>query len=297
MPPLGPLSEHLPQVDGSVGVFDSGVGGLTILLDLLRELPTERFLYVGDTGNCPYGVRPKEEIQALSLAAGRFLIDHGAKIVVVACNTASVSALAELRAGLPEVKFVGVVPAVKPAAERTKVGVVGIASTEASARGDYLQGLIHQHANGVRVLAAGCPDLVTLAEAGVLDGPEAEAAVRRYVEPMLREGIDKLVLGCTHFPAMRSIFERVAGPGVEIIDSGSAVALQTRRVLTSESLLSPDDIGAAARPRAIRPEDEFWCSGDPSQFERVAQAILRQPIRARQAHELSPRLPTGSSSS
>ncbi|MGH2485522.1 MAG: glutamate racemase, partial [Ktedonobacterales bacterium] len=187
--------DRLPDASGPIGVFDSGVGGITILSDLLRELPAERFLYYGDTGNCPYGVRPREEIQALSLAAARFLIDHGAKIIVVACNTASVSALAELREGLPHVKFVAVVPAVKPAAERTRTGIVGVAATEASAHGDFLQRLIHEHAHGVRVLAAGCPRLITMVEAGVLDGAEAEAAVRDYIGLMLREGVDELVLG------------------------------------------------------------------------------------------------------
>lgn len=272
-----------PSASGAIGVFDSGVGGLTILRDLLRELPSERFLYFGDTGNCPYGVRPKTEIQALSLAGARFLLEHGAKIIVVACNTASVSALAELRERMPQIKFVGVVPAVKPAAQRTRAGVVGVAATEASARGDYLKDLIRQHANGVRVLAVGCPDLVTLAENGALDGPVAESAVRGYIEPMLREGIDMLVLGCTHFPAMRAVFERVAGPGVEVIDSGAAVALQTRRVLTREGLLVRDGDGPAAEPRAIRPDDEFWCTGDPTRFARVAAAILDAPITARLA--------------
>lgn len=283
-----PQVGRAPSANGPVGVFDSGVGGLTILSDLLRELPAERFLYVGDTGNCPYGVRPQAEIQELSIAAGRFLIEHGAKIIVVACNTASVSALAELRERLPQIKFVGVVPAVKPAAERTRAGVVGVAATEASANGSFLKELIRQHANGVRVLAVGCPSLVTLAEAGVLDGPEAETAVRGYIEPMLREGIDKLVLGCTHFPAMRAIFEEIAGPDIEVIDSGAAVALQTRRVLTRERLLSPADGGPASTSRALRPDDEFWCSGDPRHFERVARAILHQPVTARMSHELAP---------
>jgi glutamate racemase len=120
-----------------------------------------------------------------------------------------------------------------------------------------------------------------MVEAGVLDGPAAEAAVRDYIGPMLAEGIDELALGCTHFPAMRAVFERVAGPGVEVIDSGAAVALQARRVLTRESLLSPEDAGAASTPRAVRDDDEFWCSGDTSQFDRVASAILAQQVHAR----------------
>src|SRR5262249_9960101 len=158
------------------------------------ELPNERYVYYGDTGNCPYGVRPEQEIQQLSLAAARFLLERQAKIIVVACNTASVSALKELRAAY-NVPFVGVVPAVKPAAERTRTGVIGIASTEASARGEYLKNLIAEHASGVRTISVGCPDLVTLVEAGVLDGAEAESAVRGYIEQMLGEGIDILVLG------------------------------------------------------------------------------------------------------
>ena len=265
-----------------VGVFDSGVGGLTILRDLLRELPGERFVYFGDTGNCPYGVREEEEIQRLALAGARLLLERGAKIIVVACNTASVSALAELRAAY-SVPFVGVVPAVKPAAERTRAGKVGIAATEASARGTYLKRLIADHANGVRVFAQGCPDLVMLAEAGALDGPTAEAAVRAYVQPMLDAGIDELVLGCTHFPAMRAVFERVAGPDVEVIDSGAAVARQARRVLARHTLLAAPDGEPARAPRAPDARDEFWCSGDPIHFSRVASAILGHPVAGRLA--------------
>jgi glutamate racemase len=263
-----------------IGVFDSGVGGLTILAELLRELPDERYVYFGDTGNCPYGVRQEREIQALAAAAARFLFARGAKIIVVACNTASVSALATLRAEFAQ-PFVGVVPAVKPAAARTRTGRVGVAATEASARGDYLKGLIAQHANGVQVLAVGCPRLVILAEAGQLDGSETEAAVREYIAPLLAAGIDELVLGCTHFPAMRAVFERVAGPGVEVIDSGAAIARRTRHVLSERhALAAPAGLPAEA-PRPTRADDEFWCSGDAVHFAAVASAILGHPVAAR----------------
>jgi glutamate racemase len=266
-----------------IGVFDSGVGGLTILTELLRELPDERYVYFGDTGNCPYGVRQVPEIQALSAAAVSFLVERGAKIVVVACNTASVSALAYLRKTFDPVPFVGVVPAVKPAAARTRAKRVGIAATEASARGDYLKGLIAQHANGVQVMAVGCPRLVELAEVGLLDGPEAEAAVREYIGPMLATGIDELVLGCTHFPAMRTAFERVAGPGVEVIDSGEAIARRTRVVLAERGALAATERGPAAAARPPRAGDEFWCSGDPARFAAIASAILRHDVRVCQA--------------
>lgn len=267
-----------------IGVFDSGVGGLTILKELLRELPDERFIYYGDTGNCPYGVRPIAEIQELSRNAVRFLLDRDAKIIVVACNTASVSALANLRETFAT-PFVGVVPAIKPAAALTHSGHVGIAATEASARGNYLRQLIADHANGVTVHAVGCPRLVLLAENGILDGPEATAAIRDYVDPMLAAGIDVLVLGCTHFPAMRDAFAQVVGPDVAIIDSGAAIARQTRRVLTERAWLRSEG-RAASEPRMITTSDSLWCSGDTERFARVAEAILGMSVNVRGAPEM-----------
>ncbi len=267
-----------------IGVFDSGVGGLTILNEMLRELPDERFVYYGDTGNCPYGVRPTSEIQELSRNAARFLLERGAKVIVVACNTASVSALANLRETFT-VPFVGVVPAIKPAATLTHSGHVGIAATEASAHGDYLRQLIADHANGVTVHAVGCPQLVLLAEKGVLGGPEAETAIRDYVDPMLALGIDVLVLGCTHFPAMRDAFVRVVGSEVAVIDSGAAIARQTRRVLAERGWLSGEG-NVASEPRAITTADSLWCSGDIHQFARVAEAILGMSVEVRGAPEM-----------
>lgn len=270
-----------------IGVFDSGVGGLTILKELLRELPDEHFIYFGDTGNCPYGVRPVSEIQELSRNAVRFLLDYGAKAIVVACNTASVSALADLRQTFT-CPFVGVVPAIKPAAALTHTRRVGIAATEASARGDYLRRLIAEHASDIEVFAVGCPRLVLLAEAGILDGPEAEDAIREYIEPVLDQGIDTLVLGCTHFPAMHNAFARVVGPDVAIIDSGAAIARQTRRILTERDWLA-SGAGPAAASRVMAATDALWCSGDPEHFTAVAAAILGQQVEAHGApHMLLP---------
>jgi len=296
MAAVGTATDGAEARGAPVGVFDSGVGGLTILSELLRELPDERYVYFGDTGNCPYGVRSEEQIQELAIAAARLLLARGAKMIVVACNTASVSALAELRAtysdAAPFVHFVGVVPAVKPAAERTRTGRVGVAATEASAKGGYLKRLIEDHANGVQVLPVGCPRLVELVEVGVLDGPEAELAVREEIQLLLDAGIDKLVLGCTHFPALRPTFERVAGPNVEIIDSGAAIARQTRRMLSEKGLLAAPDGQPAAASRAPSTSDEFWCSGDVERFEHIAARILGVPINARYAHAMLVPVPT-----
>ena len=269
-----------------VGVFDSGVGGLTILQSLRAELPYERFVYFGDTGNCPYGTRTEADIRQLAVQAANVLIRRGAKLIVVACNTASVVALGELRDTFT-LPIVGVVPAIKPAAECTRTGRIGVAATEASANGTYLHRLIADHANGVQVLAAGCPDLVTLAESGVLEGPVAESAIERYIRPMLAAGIDRLVLGCTHFLAMRQAFERVAGPGVTIIDSGAAVARQTRRRLLESGLLAPETATAGRGDAAMTArEDEFWCSGDAAQFSQVAATILHEAVPARQTSDM-----------
>jgi glutamate racemase len=275
------MTSERTEANSPIGVFDSGVGGLTILRELLRELPDERYVYFGDTGNCPYGARTEEEIQALGVAAAGFLLERGAKIIVVACNTASVSALATLRATF-DTPFIGVVPAVKPAAEQTHTKRVGVASTEASAKGGYLQRLIRDHADGVEVSPVGCPRLVTIVEEGKLDGPEAEETVRGYIQPLLDRGIDILVLGCTHFPAMRPVFERVAGPEIAIIDSGAAIARQTRRVLTERGWLATER-QALDTPRALSAGDEFWHSGDRAQFERVASALMGEPITAQRA--------------
>jgi glutamate racemase len=265
---------------GAIGVLDSGVGGLTVLRELLRELPSERFVYFGDTGNGPYGERSERGIKALVLAGTRFLLERDAKLIVVACNAASISALATLRAAFPRTPFVGTVPAVKTAAERTTTGVIGVATTTACARSAYLERLIAAHACGVRVLTVGCPRLVMLVEAGAFDGPEAEGAVRGYVQPLLTAGSDALVLACTHFPVLRAVVERVAGPGVLVIDAGAAIARQTRRVLTARGLLAHPDQAATPVPRALRPEDECWCTGDAERFTRVASAILAMPLTA-----------------
>jgi glutamate racemase len=285
----GERGDRQATADAPIGVFDTGVGGLTILRDLLRELPDERYLYFGDTGNCPYGVRPEDEIRRLALAIADFLAAQRVKLMVVACNTISVVALDALRAAHPDIPFVGVVPAVKPAARLTRVGRVGVASTEASARGDYLRRLIAEHAQGVAVSAVGCPRLVLLAEAAELDGPVVEATIREDIAPLLADGVDVLVLGCTHFPAMRPAFERVVGPDVQVIDSGAAIARRARVILSEAGLLANPAGAPAEAPRAPRPADEFWRSGaDGASFDRVAAALLGGRPKSRLARGMAP---------
>jgi len=263
--------------EAPIGVFDSGAGGLTIVAALRRELPGENYIYFGDTANCPYGVRSDSEVIELSVHAIRFLIEQGGKLVVVACNTASQAALHTLRATF-SVPFVGVVPAVKPAARATKKGRVGIAATNQAAKALYLKQLIDEFADGIQVFAVGCPELVTLVERGEFDGPVVEEAVREGMGPLLVNGVDVIVLGCTHFPALRAVIERVAGNSVQVIDSGSAIARRTRSVLEAEALLHP-----ANQNHAVSGELDVWCSGDPVAFSNVASKLLGYTVVAQQS--------------
>ncbi len=256
-----------------VGVFDSGIGGLTILRELLATLPDEHFVYFGDDANCPYGPRPAYEVRALALAAARWLVDREAKAIVVACNSASVTARDVLRATFPDTPIVVVVPAVKPAAAMTTSGKIILAATDRSINDHFTHGLIDQFATGTTVFSVACPGLVELVERGELDGPAAEAVITRYFRPALAEGADVVVLGCTHFPALRASVQRVVGPTVQVIDSGAAVARQTRRVLTDRALLAPVGSPTAGA--------EYWTSGDPDHFAAIATIVLGRPVSAR----------------
>lgn len=276
-------SQPAGKAEAPIGVFDSGAGGLTILSALRQELPGETYLYFGDTAHCPYGMRSDAEITELSIRANRFLIEQGAKLIVVACNTASQAALNTLRATFP-IPFVGVVPAVKPAARATRKGRIGIAATNQAARALYLRQLIDEFAEGTSVYAIGCPELVTLVEQGELDGPLVEQVVREAFQPLLAGDVDVIVLGCTHFPALRPVIERITSNQVQIIDSGSAVARRTRSVLEAEGLVSSaglnSTVGTSARDALL----QVWCSGDPAAFSKVAGRILGYPVVARQAN-------------
>src|SRR6266566_678261 len=264
--------------EAPIGVFDSGAGGLTILSALRQELPYENYIYFGDSAHCPYGTRSDAEITELSIQLCRFLIEQGVKLIVVACNTASQAALNNLRATFTSIQFVGVVPAVKPAARATKKGRIGIAATNQTAQAIYLQQLIDEFAGGIQAYAVGCPELVALVERGELDGPAVEETVKQALHPITKEDVDVIVLGCTHFPALRSVIERVTAHQIHIIDSGTAVARRTHDVLDAEGLIQPNtsnyaDIGNL----------QVWCSGDANVFSNVTNKLLGYSISAHQA--------------
>lgn len=272
-------SELPGKAAAPIGVFDSGAGGLTILSALRQELPGEDYIYFGDTANCPYGVRSDSDIIDLSTQISRYLIERGVKIIVVACNTATQAAITTLRATFPSVLFIGVVPAVKPAARATKKGRIGIAATNQAAKALYLRQLIDEFAEGIHAYAVGCPELVTLVELGELDGPVVEETVGQALQPVLKHDVDVIVLGCTHFPALRTVIERVAGNSVQIIDSGAAIARRTRVVLDAEGLIRRN-----SKENPPYGELEVLCSGDPIAFSSVASKISGFNIVAQQVN-------------
>jgi glutamate racemase len=239
------LSEHLPAQGDSeihtkacspVGVFDSGVGGLSVLGAIHNLLPAETLIFLADQAHVPYGPRPLEEVRQFSIAITRYLLAQGAKLIVVACNAASAASLHHLRRVFPKVPFVGMEPAVKPAAEGTQTGVVGVLATPATFQGALYASVIERFARGVTVLQDTCPGLVGQIEAGQLSAPQTRRILERALQPMLSRGIDTIVLGCTHYPFVIPMIEDIAGPGVRVIDPAPAIARQVSRMLDQHCL-------------------------------------------------------------
>lgn len=214
-----------------VGFFDSGVGGRCILEAFKRLCPAEETIYIADSKHCPYGNRSAGEIIRLSEACVQRLLKKNCKLIVVACNTATAAAIDYLREHHPEVPFVGIEPAIKPAALRSKTGVVGVLATAGTFHGRLYNQTKARFAKNVTVLAVVADEFVTLVERGETSGPNVERIVRAKIEPLLKAGADKLVLGCTHFPHLRAVIEKLCDGRAEIIDPSEAVARQAKRLL------------------------------------------------------------------
>lgn len=217
-----------------IGLFDSGLGGLSVMREVRALLPRHDLLYLADTAFCPYGPRPVATVQARALACGRWLAEQGAGVVVVACNTATSAAIELLRATL-SVPVVGMEPGIKPAVAATRTGRIAVLATSGTLNGERFQRLKERFAQGVEVATVACPMMVRLVEEGELDGPRARAVVAACVKPLLAKGVDTLVLGCTHFPPLRPLIASVA-PTATIIDTGPAVAAQTARVAAAAGI-------------------------------------------------------------
>ena len=221
-----------------IGVFDSGVGGLSVWREITAEMPDESSVYLADQGHIPYGPRPMQEIRAFSEAITQFLLGQGCNIIVVACNTASAAALTHLRAKFPDVPFVGMEPAVKPAVQTTRTGRVGVMATPATFQGELFASVVERFASGVQLVKQACPGLVEQVEAVRLNTPDTEVMLREYLAPMMAVGVDTIVLGCTHYPFLMPTIQRIVGPDVRVIDPSPAIARQVGRVMQLRGLLS-----------------------------------------------------------
>lgn len=242
-----------------IALFDSGLGGLSVLRSVREQLPQHDLAYFADSAYCPYGPKPAAFVRERTLAIGRWLIENGASMLVVACNTASSAALEALRAELP-IPVVGMEPGLKPAVAATRTGCVGILATNTTLAGERFATLVRRFAEGVEVLTQPCPGWVELVEAGDLVSPTARALVERFVAPLVERGADALVLGCTHYPFLRPLIEETAGPSVTLIDTGPAVARQAARVAGEHVITQGTGVMRA------------WTSGDV----QVVAPILRR---------------------
>ncbi len=251
-----------------IGVFDSGVGGLSVLVELQKLLPKEDFIFIADQAHVPYGEKTPAQLCQLSHNISNFLIKSGAKLIVVACNTATCHAIDYLRKEF-DIPFVGTVPAVKTAAEKTVKKCIGIISTPATSESDYLGNLITNHAQGIKVINIGCARLENVVEKGNINSPEVETLLARYLAPIKRAGADTIVLGCTHYPFLKTKITKNVGPGVQILDSGKAISKRTSSLLKELSSLNS---------RGGR--SSYLTTGDAKDFSNVASILMKKNISA-----------------
>lgn len=247
----------------SIGVFDSGSGGLSVYRELKKLLPQEKYFYFSDNAHCPYGEKTAEYIQDRARTITDFLLGKGADIIVVACNTATAAAIADLRARYPDVPFIGMEPAVKPAALGTRSGVIGVLATAGTLHGSKYLHTRGRFEDNVRIVEHVGEGFVELVEKGILDGEKTQETVRASLQPLLDQGADIIVLGCTHYPFLQPVIERLAGPSVQIIDPAPAVARQTLHVLQEKGI----PIGEG--PFSI----DLYSSGDPESLHRIYQLV------------------------
>ncbi|MGD2077934.1 MAG: glutamate racemase [Chloroflexota bacterium] len=269
-----PGGTETPQALQPIGILDSGVGGLSVLRHIRALLPGEELLYVADQAHVPYGSRSAAEIRLLSQGITGFLLDQGAKSIVVACNTASAAALDTLRQAFPEVPIVGMEPAVKPGASQTRQGRIGILATAGTFGSRRYADLLARYAQGVVAYEDPCTGLVGEIEAGRAEGPESERILRQALTPMLDAGVDTFILGCTHYPFALPLIRRLVGPEATIIDPAPAVARQVERVLKHHRLLAV---------RSQPGQTTLYTSADARRLATIASRLLGQTVTARSA--------------
>jgi glutamate racemase len=257
--------------DAPVGVFDSGVGGLSVLSEIRQLLPHESLMYLADCGHIPYGEKSPEFIIERCLTIAGFFREQGAKALVVACNTATAAGVAHIRQRYPDWPIVGMEPAVKPAALATRNGVVGVLATTGTLQSARFAALLDLFASDVRVVTQPCPGLVELIETGDLHSQRIRQLLESYVEPLLAARCDTIILGCTHYPFLKPLLRQMLPESISLIDTGAAVARQLQRLLANNGLLS----SGPAR------ETMYWSSDDPDNFRKILPALWKSSDNVR----------------
>lgn len=262
----------------AIGVIDSGVGGLTVLKEALKQLPNESFYYVGDTARCPYGPRPSEEVKAFTREMADYLLDRQIKMLVIACNTATAAALVDLQRELP-IPVVGVIDSGSLAAvEATKINQIGIIGTEGTIKSESYARAIEKERKEVELYSLACPTFVTLVETNQYTGEKAKRMVEEVLSPLKQKELDTLILGCTHFPILKPLIQEVMGPDVTLVDSGVETVKKVKKILDEKQLNNTD--------RQIEPETVFYTTGAVQPFRELASQWLGKEDLTIQSIEL-----------
>jgi glutamate racemase len=252
-----------------IGILDSGIGGLTITKEIVQLLPNESIVYIGDSANTPYGAKASEEIYARAEVLVQFLLEHNAKIIVIACNTITVNGIGRLREQFPQIPIVGTVPVVKTAAEVSKNKKIGILSTSQTAESAYQKKLIQDHAKDFSVFEHGTDALVPLIERGIFTGEEIDAALQEVLAKFQRENIDTLALGCTHFPLIQSRIQKHMGKRVKLLDPSAAVARHVKRIVENNTITNTSH----------EKQYVFCSTGTTAVMEKIVAGFVPQNIK------------------
>jgi glutamate racemase len=248
-----------------IGIFDSGVGGISVLKHIHALLPHEHLIYLADSKYAPYGSKTPAEIIQRCLILSDDLLQKNVKSLVVACNTATAAAIDTLRETF-DIPIIGMEPAVKPAAEASKNGIIGVLATVGTLKSAQFAGLLEAYGRDVKVVTQACVGLVECVERGELDMPETKALIRQYTSPLLAEGADTIVLGCTHYPFLKQAIQQIVGDKVSLIDTGAAVAKQLKRQLEEKDLLSS---------HTEKAEVVFWTNSEAENANQVTEKLWR----------------------
>lgn len=258
------------QKTAAIGVFDSGVGGLSVLRHIRQRLPQARLIYVADSGHVPYGDKSQEYIEARSIKLTQFLLQQGAAAIVIACNTASAAAAASLRSQF-KLPIIAMEPAVKPAVAASRNGMIGVLATTGTLASARFAALLERYAGETEIITQGCPGLVEAVESGELTTAETRALIERSTAPLLARGADTIILGCTHFPFLSAMITDVVGKNIKLIDTGAAVAQQLHRRIQNELPAYQTEQATA----------EFFSSGDLKQATKILSMLWGEAVKAR----------------